>query len=439
MANSIKDQDDILKKINIHVLNSMQEEAISVINSTTNTILLSPTGTGKTLAFLLPVIKNLDPDCKEIQALILVPSRELAIQIEQVARSMGSGYKINAVYGGRPMSKDKIEIKHIPAILIGTPGRIADHFSNDRFSKTNIKILILDEFDKSLEVGFEQEMKEIISQLLYLNKRVLTSATQSLEIPGFVRLNNPVTINYLKEKVVPKLDTRRVLLSSKNKLQTLVDLIDHLGNQPGIVFCNLRESIDSVSRFLNKKKIKHSCFSGGMEQKDRERALIKFRNRTNQILIATDLASRGIDIPELKFIIHYELSRTLEEYTHRNGRVARVNSKGTAYVMKEENKELPDFVKNSKVVDISKKSIRKPQFWETLFISGGRKDKISKGDIAGLFFKQGKITKDQLGIIELKQDCAFVAVPKTIADQLVNALNNTRLKRKKVRVIVLQS
>ena len=299
------------------------------------------------------VIKNLDPDCKEIQALILVPSRELAIQIEQVARSMGSGYKINAVYGGRPMSKDKIEIKHIPAILIGTPGRIADHFSNDRFSKTNIKILILDEFDKSLEVGFEQEMKEIISQLLYLNKRVLTSATQSLEIPGFVRLNNPVTINYLKKKVVPKLDTRSVLLSSKNKLQTLVDLIDHLGNQPGIVFCNLRESIDSVSRFLNKKNIKHSCFSGGMEQKDRERALIKFRNRTNQILIATDLASRGIDIPELKFIIHYELSRTLEEYTHRNGRVARVNSKGTAYVMKEENKELPDFVKNSKVVDLS--------------------------------------------------------------------------------------
>jgi len=438
MANSIKDQEGILKKINIHELNPMQEEAISVINKSTNTILLSPTGTGKTLAFVLPIIKALDPNCSEIQALILVPSRELAIQIEGVIRAMGSGYKVNAVYGGRPMSKDKIEIKHVPAILIGTPGRIADHFSSDRFSKKDIRILILDEFDKSLEVGFEDEMKEIINQLLHVNKRVLTSATQSLEVPGFVRLNNPTIVNYLENKVVPRLETKTVLLTSKSKLQTLVDLIEYLGNQPGIVFCNLKDSIDTISRFLEKNNIKHSCFSGGMEQKDRERSLIKFRNRTSQILISTDLASRGIDIPELKFIIHYEMSRTLEEYTHRNGRVGRVNSKGIAYVMKSENKNLPDFVKNSKVVDISKKTTRKPQFWETLFISGGRKDKISKGDIAGLFFKQGKITKDQLGVIELKQDCAFIAVPKTIAVQLVNKLNNTRLKKKKVRIKILE-
>jgi superfamily II DNA/RNA helicase len=437
MANSIKEQEDILTKLNIHQLNPMQEEAISVIETTPNTILLSPTGTGKTLAFLLPLIKALDPDCKDIQALILVPSRELAIQIEQVVRTMGSGFKVNAVYGGRPMSKDKIELKHLPAILIGTPGRIADHFSNDRFTKDSIKTLILDEFDKSLEVGFESEMKQIIHQLPHINKRVLTSATQSLKVPGFVRLDRPTTINYLKEKVVSKLEIKTVISPTKNKLQTLVDLIGHLGNQPGIVFCNLRESIDEVSHFLNKNDINHSCFSGGMEQKDRERSLIKFRNGTSQILIATDLASRGLDIPELKFIIHYELPRTPEEFTHRNGRTARVASKGTAYVLKWEKEYLPDFIKNSKVANISKKTVRKPQFWETLFISGGRKDKISKGDIAGLFFKQGEITKDQLGNIELKQDCAFVAVPVTIADELVEKLNNTRLKKKKVRVTVL--
>jgi len=437
MANSIKEQQDILEKLNIHVLNPMQDEAISVINNTTNTILLSPTGTGKTLAFLLPIIKILDPDCEDVQALILVPSRELAIQIEQVVRSMGSGFKVNAVYGGRAMSKDKIEIKHVPSVLIGTPGRIADHFRTDRFSKKNIKTLILDEFDKSLEVGFEQEMSEIINQLPHLNKRVLTSATQNIEIPGFVRLNNPTTVNYLDQKVVAKLEIKTVKLSSNNKLQALLDLINYLGNQPGIVFCNLRDSIDQVSRFLDKNKIKHGCFSGGMEQKDRERSLIKFRNGTSQVLIATDLASRGIDIPELKFVIHFEMSRTVEEFTHRNGRVARVNSKGTAYVMKLEKKDLPEFIKNSKVINISKNSIRKPQFWETLFISGGRKDKISKGDIAGLFFKQGKITKDQLGVIELKRDCAFVAVPKSISEQLAEKLNNTRLKKKKVRVTVL--
>jgi len=172
-------------------------------------------------------------------------------------------------------------------------------------------------------------------------------------------------------------------------------------------------------------------------KKERERALIKFRNGTCQVLIATDLAARGIDIPEMKYIIHYELPRHEEEFIHRNGRTARVNAKGTAYIMKWENESLPEFIKNIDRINIAKKAPIKPQFWETIFISGGRKDKISKGDIAGLFFKQGGINKDQLGTIELKQDCAFVAVPKAIAHDLVEKLNNSRLKKKKVRVTIL--
>ncbi|HLV40572.1 DEAD/DEAH box helicase [Xanthomarina sp.] len=437
MASNIKDQQDILSKLNIHELNPMQEEAISVIETTTNTVLLSPTGSGKTLAFLLPIIDLLKPDCTDVQVLILVPSRELAIQIEQVARDMGSGFKVNAVYGGRPMSKDKIEIKHVPAILIGTPGRIADHFENERFSLASIKTLVLDEFDKSLEVGFEQEMKRIISQLPALNKRILTSATQGVKIPGFVRLDKPTIINYLNEEKHSKLIIKTVISPTSNKLPALLNLLLHLGNQQGIVFCNLKDSIDLVSRYLEKNKISHTCFSGGMEQKDRERSLIKFRNGTSQILIATDLASRGIDIPEMNFIIHYELPYALEEFTHRNGRTARVNSKGTAYILKWEGEDLPAFIGKPKIENISKKAPVKPQFWETLFISGGRKDKISKGDIAGLFFKEGGLTKDQLGTIELKQDCAFVAVPLSIAGSLVDKLNNSRLKKKKVRVSIL--
>ena len=437
MANSIKNQQDILTKLNIHALNPMQKEAVSVIETTTNTIILSPTGTGKTLAFSLPLLKVLNPESKEIQVLILVPSRELAIQIEQVIRSMGSGYKVNAVYGGRPMSKDKIEIKHNPAILIGTPGRILDHFDSDRFSKASIKTLILDEFDKSLEDGFEEEMKGIIMQLPSINKRILTSATQAVKVPGFVRLDKPTIINYLKEKKGSKLTIKTVVSPDKNKLKTLLQLVQYIGNEPGIIFCNLRDSINEVSRFLKRNKISHACFSGGMEQKNRERALIKFRNGTSQVLIATDLAARGIDIPEMNYIIHYELPRHEEEFIHRNGRTARVNAKGTAYVLKWESQLLPEFIQNVKGINISKKAPHKPQFWETLFISGGRKDKISKGDIAGLFFKQGGINKDQLGTIELKPDCAFVAIPLTLANELVEKLNNTRLKKKKVRVTIL--
>lgn len=437
MANTIKSQEAILAKLNIYELNEMQKEAIDVVANTTNTVILSPTGTGKTLAFLLPTLKLIDPENENIQVLILVPSRELAIQIEQVIREMGTGFKVNAVYGGRAMAKDKIELKHTPSILIGTPGRISDHFANNRFSKSSIKTLILDEFDKSLEVGFEYEMKGIIKQLPNINKRILTSATQEAEVPDFVRLDNPSILNYLTGKKSKKLAIKTVISPSKNKNQTLLELLHHIGNQQGIVFCNLKDSIQYVSDFLTKNKIAHSCFSGGMEQRDRERSLIKFRNGTSQVLLATDLAARGIDIPELSYIIHYELPQRVEEFTHRNGRTARVNSKGTAYVLKWQKETLPEFIKQTSNANISHKEKMKPRYWETLFISGGRKDKISKGDIAGLFFKKGNLSKDQLGIIELKQDCAFIAVPVSEAKKLVEELNNTRLKTKKVRLMIV--
>ena len=437
MANNIKRQEDILSKLNIQQLNPMQEEAVAVIEKTANTILLSPTGTGKTLAFLLPLLETLDPNIDKVQALILVPTRELAIQIEQVVRNMGTGYKVNAVYGGRPMSKDKIEIKHNPSILIGTPGRILDHFDSDRFSRESIETLVLDEYDKALEIGFEIEMGAILNDLPNIKKRILTSATQGVGIPDFVKMEKPVVINYLQKKKESQLAIKTVVSTDRDKLPRLLDLLLHLGNDPGIIFCNFRDSIEEVSSFLQKNRIAHSCFSGGMEQKDRERSLIKFRNGTSQILIATDLAARGIDIPELKYIIHYELPHSLEEFIHRNGRTARVNAKGTAYVLKWEKEGLPSFIKDTGIADISKRTVRKPQFWETLFISGGRKDKISKGDIAGLFFKQGNMDQDQLGEIELKQDCAFVAVPLEIAEDLVHKLNNSRLKKKKVRISVL--
>jgi superfamily II DNA/RNA helicase len=438
MDHGIKNQEAILEKLNISALNPMQEEALSVIKANTNTVILSPTGTGKTLAFLLPLLQLLDAKSSEIQALVIVPSRELAIQIEQVVRAMGSGYKVNAVYGGRPMSKDKIELKHNPAILIGTPGRLLDHFDNDRFSKASIKTLILDEFDKSLEQGFEEEMKAILYCLTGLSNRILTSATQAVAIPEFVNFNRPTRIDYLKNTTVSRLALKLVLSPEKNKLVTLVDLLKHIGSAPGIIFCNFRESIDKVSAVLEKHHIGHACFSGGMEQKDRERALIKFRNGTCELLVATDLAARGIDIPEMKFIIHYELPIHKEEFIHRNGRTARVHAAGTAYLIKWKDQLLPDFITSTDPIDISSRAAYKKQYWETLFISGGRKDKISKGDIAGLFLKKGGLKKEELGAIELKPDCAFVAVPLALTNQLISALNNSRLKKKKVRITVLQ-
>ncbi|MEO9964486.1 MAG: DEAD/DEAH box helicase [Reichenbachiella sp.] len=438
MSENIKDQEAILKKLGIEQLNPMQVAAHEAIANNKEVVLLSPTGTGKTLAFLLPVLAGLDPNSDQVQVLILVPSRELAIQIEQVVREMGSGYKTNAVYGGRAGSKDKIDLKHAPAILIGTPGRIADHMRRETIHTDSIKTLILDEFDKSLEVGFEPEMMDILDALKTLDKKILTSATQKVEIPDFMDINNPERLDFLGG-AKNQLTLKTVMASTKDKLESLEQLLGHIGEGSGIIFCNFKDTIQIVSDYLEGSRISHSCFYGGLEQQDRERALIKFRNGTSRLLLATDLAARGIDVPELDFIIHYQLPPKAEEFTHRNGRTARMNSSGTAYLLIGKNERIPGFASDIEEEKIQPSSRFSDSSWTTLFISGGRKDKISKGDIAGLFMKQGGLKKEELGIIELKLDCAFVAVPLAKSAQLSQQLNNSRLKKKKVRISVLKS
>lgn len=433
MTTPINKQQQILDKLSIKLLNAMQLESQDIISSNSEIVLLSPTGTGKTVAFLLPIIASLSTECTDVQVLIVVPSRELALQIEQVIRQMGTGFKTNAVYGGRAGAQDKIDLKHRPAILIGTPGRIADHLRKETFPITSLKTLVLDEFDKSLEVGFEAEMTEIVAALPQVTKKIMTSATQALRIPAFVGLSHPKYINYLHETIA-QLNIKTILSPTKDKLDTLVDALCHIGNQPGIIFCNFKETIQRVSDHLTANNISHGTFHGGMEQIERERALVKFRNGTHQLILATDLAARGLDIPEIKFILHYQLPSKSQEFTHRNGRTARMNSEGTAYVLAWKNEELPEFIGKTEIEVLKPAPLPSPSVWKTLYISGGRRDKISKGDIAGLFIKQAKLRNDELGVIEIKQDCAFVSVPADKIEDVIFHVNNTKLKTKKIRV-----
>ncbi len=450
MSKNIKDKKEdsvdkptvsFLNKFEITTLNPMQEEACKTIQLKSDVVLLSPTGTGKTLAFLLPLIEALDMNCVEIQILILVPSRELAQQIEQVTRKMGAGIKVNAVYGGRAGRLDKIDLKHRPAILIGTPGRIADRIRRDNFTLEHIDTLVLDEFDKSLEIGFEKEMAEIIEALPNVQQRILTSATSDVRIPEFVGLKTPVFINYLTEGI-SQLTIKTILSPEKDKLKTLEKALAFIGHQPGIIFCNFKDALERVSDFLTENHIQHECLHGSMEQIDRERVLVKFRNGTNQLLLATDLAARGLDIPEIKFILHYHLPLRNKEFTHRNGRTARMNRDGIAYILHWKEEELPDFIQeiapeNINIEDQPIATLPSPVKWETLYISGGRRDKISKGDIAGLFLKQGQVQKDQIGVIELKQNCAYIGVHAEIAEMLIEKTNNSKLKKKKVRISLI--
>ena len=436
MSTRVKNQEEILAKLGITQLNPMQLATQEALAKSAHLILLSPTGTGKTLAFLLPLLLKLDPACEEVQLLILVPSRELAIQIEQVVRQMGTGFKVNAVYGGRAGSKDRMEIKHRPAVLVGTPGRVADHLRRGAFDTTFIQSLILDEFDKSLEIGFEGEMRDILYALPRVGRKILTSATQGVEIPSFVGLSTPLVLDFLTDKI-SQLQVKKVVSPTKDKLETLRQLLGQLGSKNGIIFCNFKDSIQRVSESLSDRGISHGIFSGGMEQIDRERSLIKFRNGTYPLLLATDLAARGIDVPELDFIIHYHLPLRAEEFIHRNGRTARMNNEGTAYILQYEKEALPDFVGKPALEKLLPSTLPAPSPWSTLLISGGRKDKISKGDIAGLFLKQGGINAAELGAIELKVDCAFVAVKTAVLEQVLPKVNNQKLKEKKVRITVI--
>ena len=408
MNKSIKNQEQILRKMGIDALNSMQEKAYTAISNNTEVLILSPTGSGKTLAFLLPLLERLDSRNNETQVLILVPTRELAIQIEQVFRDMGTGYKINAVYGGRSGSKEKIELMHTPAILVGTPGRVADHIRRGRITINSIKNLVIDEFDKSLEIGFEKEMKEIVSALNSLERKILTSATYKENVPEFMKFNKPFTLDFLIE------DSKSLDLywvnAPKNTLITLVHILGQFGNKSGIIFCNFKDTLYGVSAYLNEKDIEHVNFYGGMEQIDRERSLIQFRNYSQRILLATDLASRGIDIPGIDYIIHYEMPMRQEEFTHRNGRTARMNADGVSICIKGKNDRIPEYAKDIKTKKITDGNGIPKSEWKTLLISGGRRDKISKGDIAGLFMKKGNLCSKEIGLIEIKSDCAFVAV-----------------------------
>ena len=425
-----------LKRLNITALNEMQTASVKAAEKDVDLVLVAPTGSGKTLAFLLPLLSKLKPETKGVQALILVPSRELALQIEQVFKQMSTAFKVNCCYGGHAVRIEKNNLAHPPAVLIGTPGRIAYHLDHRNFDESFIENLVLDEFDKSLEFGFEQDMSFIIGSLHSLKQRVLTSATKMDEIPAFVKLRQPVEIDFSKDiKAKPDLKLRKVTAPAADKLEVLFKLLSKIGSANTLVFCNHRETVDRISDLLFEHGLGHDVFHGGMEQADREKALLKFRNGSHRILVTTDLAARGLDIPEVQNIVHYQLPYTEDAYIHRNGRTARMHAKGTAYAIvteEEHYKYLPEDIEEETVED--KYKLPEASDWVTLYIANGKKDKINKIDIVGLFLQKGCLKKDDIWLIEVKDTTSYVAVKRELVDKLLNALSGEKIKGKKLKL-----
>ncbi|MFD1258417.1 DEAD/DEAH box helicase [Mucilaginibacter terrae] len=424
-----------LQNLKITALNAMQEAALAAAKKS-DVIVLSPTGSGKTLGFLLPLLGNLQNDIATVQALILVPSRELALQIEQVFKTMSTGFKVNCCYGGHDVKTERNNLSHPPAVLIGTPGRIAHHLRRESFSTHTIHTLILDEFDKALEFGFQEDMTYIIKQLPAIKKRMLTSATKMDDIPSFTGITKPITLDYLTNAATtPDIRQMAVIAEGEDKLEAVFALLCKVGSDSTLVFCNHRDAVDRISDLLWDMGIPHGIFHGGMEQDDRERALLKFRNGSHKILITTDLASRGLDIPEIQNIVHYQLPHNEEAFLHRNGRTARMHAKGTSYLMMASD-EKPSYLKEiPEMEDLSAEPVLpKLSPWATVYIAAGKKDKINKVDIVGLLLKKGELTRDELGLIEVLDNSSYAAVKRDLIERTVQLVRGEKIKNKKIKI-----
>ncbi len=428
-----------LNKLEISKLNLMQEAALKEALTPQDLVLLSPTGSGKTLAFLLPLLLRLRHNDSSVQALILTPSRELALQIEGVFKSMGTPWRCCCCYGGHPISEQRRSIEgNKPAIIVGTPGRVLDHIDKWNFNPKSVETLIIDEFDKSLEFGFHDEMADIIAELTNLQKRILISATDSKVIPEFAGLESSVRLNFLSEveSGERRLTMHRVTSPARDKIETLYRLLCTIGSSSSIVFCNHREAVERVSGLMEERGLYTEYFHGGMEQPDRERALYKFRTGSCHVLVATDLAARGLDIAEVEHIIHYHFPPQEEQFTHRNGRTARWDAEGSAYLILCEDEVLPNYINEPlETLSLPENPPKVPKpLWTTLYIGKGKKDKISKGDVAGFLHKKGALSREDVGHIDIREHYGFVAVRREKVKSALSLIRGEKLKG--VRVLI---
>lgn len=423
-----------LVAMNIEQLNPMQEAAIDAWSEGKDLVLLSPTGSGKTLAYLLPVLGRLQADVEGVQAVVLVPSRELALQTEQVFKSMNTPFKAVSCYGGRPAMEEHRTLKGVrPSVVIATPGRMNDHLGKGNIDASTVRTLVIDEFDKSLELGFHDEMESVISRLPALRRRFLLSATDADEIPQFAGVGQQsIRLDFLsdEEQIPSRIRLHVVHSPEKDKLEALGKLLCTLGEGSSLVFVNYREAVERVGKYLQSAGISCGMFHGGMEQPDRERALYRFCNGSCHVFVCTDLAARGLDIPHIDNVIHYHLPANEDGYIHRNGRTARWEAEGDAFLLIHAEERVPEYVKDTpEEYPLPLNPPKpKPARWATIYIGKGKKDKLSKGDIMGFLSKKGGLNRDDVGRIDVKDHYAFVAILRKKLSHTLSLVRGEKIK-----------
>ncbi len=378
---------NILRRTRIAELNPMQRRMAEIPSRGTFT-LLAPTGSGKTIAFAIPFLKSIAPAKGQIQGGVIAPSRELVLQIAEVLRPIATGLKTVAFYGGHSMQEETNSLSVTPDIIVATPGRLLDHLKRGHLDLGTVSSLVLDEYDKALELGFADEMKRVCRRLTGL---------------------------------------RLVIL-----------LLHSLPNGRVIVFVNHRESAERIYDSLKKEHLPIGLYHGGLDQNDRENAIVQLANGSTPVLISTDLGARGLDIPELSAVVHYHMPTSPEAWTHRNGRTARQEAKGDIYVITAEGEDIPYYVTTDRDYAPSGHS-SDPIHSDTatLYFNVGKKEKISRGDIVGFLIAKGGLTASEIGVITLRDHAALVGVPRKKARELLARLSPEKIKNTRAKISLL--
>ena len=445
---------EILQRLGIEKLNEMQKKMCRMMTGGHDIVLLSPTGSGKTLAFLLPLTKILAETEEGLQAVIVAPSRELAIQIESVFHSMKTPFRSFCCHGGRPATEEYQIMKRIkPQLIVTTPGRWCDHIRNNRINCHTVSILILDEFDKSLEFGFRNEMKFLITHLPNIKQNILTSATtQEHCINSFLtQYRNDtqekcIRLDYIKKNMdatTTNADAYIVHVHEAEELSTLNRLLRILGSEISmVIFVNYKEWTKRLSNYLSQQGFNCAPFHGDMDQEEREKSLFMLKSGVINILVSTDLLTRGIDIHCINAVIHFHPPIDQRTYIHRCGRSGRGNMRGQSFFFLHDTVNQLDYLNNANEFVFKKTDpqppIAHPQ-WTALYIKRGKNEKINKGDIVGFLCKKGGLESKEIGMIEIHDHCAYVAIAKTKAKELLERIKGEKIKKTRTIIEIMKN
>jgi len=429
-----------LTHLGFSTMSEIQEKAIPPILEGKDILAQSKTGSGKTLSFGIPTIIDTNTDDFSPQTLIITPTRELAEQVATSLREVATykpNLKILTLYGGVPLRTQALSLAKGAHILVGTPGRIQDHLGKETLSLQSIQKVILDEADRMLDMGFYDDIIKINSHIKQNKQTLLFSATypQSIEKLAKTLLKEPLSI-----KVDTLIQTDKIealYYETSHKFKTLLTLIQSYKPHSLLIFCNTKVQVISLTEQLQQKGYCTIDIHGDLEQRERNESVIVFSNGSKKIMVATDVASRGLDIKEVAMVINYDLPFEQEVYTHRIGRTGRADASGIAISLKtkEPNPKceyITEYAQEAKVEDLRVDStFRMDCEYDTLCINGGKKNKLRAGDILGTLCKEVGIDNSLIGKITITDTKSYIALHHSVTNKVVQSLQRVKVKKRK--------